>query len=391
MEKDNDQIWNGSFLFVCWTYFFILLAFISLRVISGFGWLHNIDIRWVEIGFSFLSQVIIMAAMPIIAMFLYKRRKERNQDISLVAEKPKVNLFTSFGFDKPSWKVIGMAFLLGILIYFFNIFVASFFNGILSMFGFRMPTGMGSMPFTGIWGLFISLTLIAVLPGICEEVSHRGMLLKSFESRMGVMRAILFSSILFGFMHLNIIQVFYAAILGYIIALATVATKSLWVGIIMHFMNNALGTYFSIAHNYGWVGGNLLHHMMDIFATAGGIVLYIAFIIFLVWSIFKIIHHLASEKYNNNKTGYLAEIIKRNPEMLNKQNGGIYTFDEFTQKIDFNVKRSTMWAQTKFFLDPTIILPKKPMNLTRHEKVIFYGVLFMGGVITIFTMVWGFL
>jgi len=390
-ETNHDKIWDGSFTFVCWTYFVILLMFISLRVVSGLGWLEGLDNRVVEIGFSFLSQIVIMAGVPLVAMYIYKKRKEgKTEYVSMEDAKPKTNLWVSFGFDKPSIGTIGFAFLLGFLIYFFNIFVASFFNGILGLFGFRFGGGIGDMSFTGIGGLFVMLTLIAVLPGICEEVSHRGMLLKSFSSRMGIMRAMLFSSILFGFMHLNIVQVFFAAVLGYIIALATVATKSLWVGIIMHFMNNALATYLSIANRNGWFGGNLLQDMMSIFSGMG-FILYIAFAIFLFWAIFQIIHVLARRTYEKDKSQHLITIIKQDPSVLTKPDGGVLTLDEFTATVDVALPRLSKWQKTKFFVDPMTLFKKRPMNLTRHERMIFYGILFMGGLITLFTMVWGFL
>ncbi|MCL2755630.1 MAG: CPBP family intramembrane metalloprotease [Firmicutes bacterium] len=394
IKKENteqtDKIWDGSFLFVCWTYFIILLMFASLRVISGLGWLDNLDRRVVEVGFSIASQIIIMAAVPLVAMFIYKRRLEKKKNQTTLTDNKKTSLFASFGFDKPSARTIGFAILLGLLIYFFNIFVASFFNGILNMLGFRFMMGMGETPFGGVWGLVIGLALIAVLPGVCEEVSHRGMLLKSFSARMGIMRAMFWTSIMFGFMHLNVVQVFYAAILGYIIALATVATRSLWVGIIMHFMNNGIGTYLSLAYRYNWFGGDMLYHMMNLFAGAG-IILYIAFVVFLYWSIMHIIHVLAKMGYQKNRIRSLANIIAEYPNILVKPDGVIATFDEFAVQVDQNLERVSKWQRTKFYLDPMSAMVRKPMKLTVKEKTIFYGIIFMGALLTIFTAVWGFL
>ena len=390
----HERDWDGSFNFVLITYIVIMLAFILVRMVAGFGWLSPSDpynyahMRAVDIGFGIVSQILIMTAIPVAAMFFWRRRRARHTGKGLDNSVKSVG--ASFGFDKPNLKVIGFAVILGIIAFFFNIFVSALFNGILSFAGFRNFSG-GFEHWSGIGALFALLTLVAVLPGFCEEVTHRGMLLRSFTPRLGVMRAIMLSSIMFGFMHLNIVQVFYAAILGYIIALATVATKSLWTGVIMHFLNNGIGIYLSLASRpeNNWPLGNLFDSISGIF-NIFGIFVYVIVIWGGLYLMLAIIRMFAQDNYTKNKAAHIGAIIRANPDII-KHNDRILTIEELTIHADTALQKLGNWQKLKFYLDPVHASGKRPAPLNRLESTLLCGVLFLGGIITLFTMVWGFL
>ena len=382
-HQSTTNPWNGTFLFSCFVFLGILLLFIGLRVLAGTAWANSLPNWVVELGFSFLSQIVIMLLVPLIAMRIYWKKKEKTT--------PTLpTLSRRFGFDKPKGRTIAYAFALGALIYLFNIIVAGVFTGVLSLIGFRFPTfGFGS--FSGVGGLLIAMLLIGVLPGLCEEVTHRGLLLNSFAQKFGIMKAMLYSSILFGFMHLNVIQVFYAAILGYIIALAVVATRSLWVGVIMHFMNNGLGTYFSLANRYNWFGGNFITNIFNAVST-GGVIFYLLFTILLYLTVMRIIHMFAKETYQRNRYAHLAQIIAHDPEMRAKASEIGDHFELFAQYIEDGVARLPRTYQLRFYLDPnTMSKVKRHPQLTPLERTAFWGIMFLGGLVTLFTLIWGLL
>jgi len=87
--------------------------------------------------------------------------------------------------------------------------------------------------------VFVSILVIAVAPAICEEILHRGLLLKAYESR-GTMKAIVISSIMFGFFHFDITNLLGPILLGLLFGYYTVRTNSIFAGAIAHFMNNFL-------------------------------------------------------------------------------------------------------------------------------------------------------
>jgi membrane protease YdiL (CAAX protease family) len=100
----------------------------------------------------------------------------------------------------------------------------------------------------GTYGIILSLLIIACLPGICEEVMFRGVLLRGFE-RLGITKAILISSFLFGLLHLDFQKLLGTFLLGALIGLIVYRTNSIFAGMIAHFSNNAIAVllYYAMA------------------------------------------------------------------------------------------------------------------------------------------------
>lgn len=86
----------------------------------------------------------------------------------------------------------------------------------------------------------INLLVIALMPAICEEMLFRGFIFTSFKSKKGVKMAIIGSAILFGFMHIDFIRIVPTAILGISFAFAVYKSESIFVSMLMHFINNGL-------------------------------------------------------------------------------------------------------------------------------------------------------
>jgi len=84
------------------------------------------------------------------------------------------------------------------------------------------------------------MLLLAVTPALCEEIVFRGVLLggtRTLEPR----RMIVLNGVVFGAFHLSfetVIRFLPTAALGALIAWAVWRTGSLWVGALMHFLNN---------------------------------------------------------------------------------------------------------------------------------------------------------
>ena len=90
--------------------------------------------------------------------------------------------------------------------------------------------------------MFIS---IAIVPALVEEFALRGMLLSNLR-RYGNTFAIVASAFVFGIFHGDVAQIPFAFICGIFFAYAVIATDSLWTGIIIHAMNNALSCISSV-------------------------------------------------------------------------------------------------------------------------------------------------
>ncbi len=91
---------------------------------------------------------------------------------------------------------------------------------------------------TNLTELIIGVLIIGVAPGVCEELMHRGFLLKAYEKR-GSYKAVVIVSIFFGLFHFDITNLLGPIFLGLVIGYYVVRTDSIYAGILAHFLNNA--------------------------------------------------------------------------------------------------------------------------------------------------------
>jgi len=85
------------------------------------------------------------------------------------------------------------------------------------------------------------LALLALTPAICEEAVFRGVLLAGIRGRASAVRVAVFNGLVFGAFHLSFESAFRflpTAWLGFILAWAVLSTRSIWVGVLIHFVNN---------------------------------------------------------------------------------------------------------------------------------------------------------
>src|SRR5262249_37098991 len=102
--------------------------------------------------------------------------------------------------------------------------------------------------------VWLGLLVIAVVPAICEEVAFRGFILSGLRRDYSTRSAIVLSAFLFGFLHVLLSlfqQLFNATLLGIVLGLLAVRSRSLLPGIIFHLLNNGAALVAS-----RWVEGN---------------------------------------------------------------------------------------------------------------------------------------
>ena len=90
--------------------------------------------------------------------------------------------------------------------------------------------------------LVASLIVIAGVPCFLEEIAYRGIFYNEY-SRINPVKAIILSSLLFGFLHMNFNQFMYAVVGGVVFALVVEATGSITASMIMHFMINGSSVF----------------------------------------------------------------------------------------------------------------------------------------------------
>ena len=107
------------------TYFLMVILFVTLRMLANYGVLDFLAQNEVvaDVVLSCFIQIGIMFSMSLFAYSLIKKQKVKTT-------------FKQFGFKKISFKAVLICILMGFCIFFINILVSSFFNGIISGLGY---------------------------------------------------------------------------------------------------------------------------------------------------------------------------------------------------------------------------------------------------------------
>lgn len=97
----------------------------------------------------------------------------------------------------------------------------------------------------GAGALALQLLLLGVLTGAGEEFAFRGVLTNAL-TRYGSAVAVAVSTVVFALAHGINLALIPAVIVGLIAGVLTVRTRSIWPGVVVHVVNNAVGTVVSL-------------------------------------------------------------------------------------------------------------------------------------------------
>ncbi len=331
--------------------YFTAITLVALLFLLGYiGLIQN------EILSSVLIQIVVMFAIPLLMYCLLLKRN------------PKEAL-KDCGIKKISTKMLGISIVLGFVLYFINSFVADAFYSIISMFGYESLSSGTTVKLT--YGrLFKELILSCVFPGICEEFLHRGIMLHANKKHTNTKFCLITSSLLFGFMHLNIRQFFYAAILGFLIGYISLVADSIIPAIIIHFMNNFLSNYFFYGTHLNWPLARFYNYVTNIFMENA--------FIFVSSSVVAVL--LLLMLYN-----YLTKIMLT--ERANIEIKAIFKALEME-------KLTLIEAQIRFNEINSLLKEKSVKESTQKQtsftdKIFLISSIVLGALITISSFIWG--
>lgn len=331
---------------------------LSVAVIFVLGYFNIVTNQFLS---TFLIQGIVMLAMPIV---LY----------SLFISKNVKQTFKDFGFKKITFSVLGLSICLGFVLFFINTYVADIFFTILSFLGYDNSINIA---LNTNYKIGLDFVLTAIIPGFCEEVLHRGMFMRGCKKQGFTRYGLLFSSILFGLIHLNIQQFFYAMILGGLMSIVVIVSDSIYPAMIIHFMNNALSLYFGYGAKYDWPLVELKSSIENaIFST--GFIFSIIIICLVIWGLLYLYK-------------YLIKLIIRDKH---KQMTLQLARDLNMQDMDYP-SIQTKLNEIEVVLEKT---SSNPVDIINHEtpitftdKIFLYSSLVLGILVTISSFVWGIL
>jgi sodium transport system permease protein len=108
---------------------------------------------------------------------------------------------------------------------------------------------------------------LAVLPGICEELAFRGVLLYGLSKRLRPMQLALVVGVVFGLFHVSLFRLIPTGYLGVVLTAVTLLTGSIFPAMLWHTLNNATAL---VPAYLGWFSADLaLESWMYWMAAAG--------------------------------------------------------------------------------------------------------------------------
>ena len=332
--------------------YFVAITLVAIIFVLGYlGILQN------EILTSFLIQIVVMFAIP---MLMY----------SLLTKKRLKETLTDAGLKKVTTNTIIISIGLGFTLYFINTFVADTFSSIIAMFGYENISSGTSQTTVTYGTLLKELILSCVLPGFCEEFLHRGIMLHANKKYSNPKFCLIISSLLFGLVHLNIRQFFYAAILGFLMGYTTLVADSIIPSIIAHFMNNFLSTYFFYGSQFKWPLASFVAEIREYFY--GNIMIFMISstlcVVLLFLAYIKLTKLLQKERLKKE----IHLIIKETQmEKLTMEEAQI-KFEEINQLLKLNALNQNNQNKSTFF-----------------DKIFLISSIVLGVLITISSFIWG--
>ncbi len=154
------------------------------------------------------------------------------------------SLRATFRLRMPAWSAIGIGIGLAVVAHPLSVELAQF---LVEHQVFPEPPesirNALSMIKTGDQPAWLLLMVFAVTPAICEELAFRGFILSGLARGGRLAIAVGISSLMFGIVHMIPQQAFNAALLGLVLGLLAIYSRSLLPAMAFHFCNNAIATY----------------------------------------------------------------------------------------------------------------------------------------------------
>lgn len=106
--------------------------------------------------------------------------------------------------------------------------------------------------------LGVQILSLAILIPICEELVFRGLLFKRLRMQGGFMQAAMYSAVVFGFLHMNLVQMIYGFLLGLMFAYIYEKYGSVKAPILAHVSMNLLSVLATEYRLYEWLAEDMM-------------------------------------------------------------------------------------------------------------------------------------
>ncbi len=180
-----------------------------------------------DLGKGLLYTQLLIILFPVL---LTLRILKLDQKITLRLQAPRVKEIVLIPFI-----AIPAAVLVSLLSQVINQlfpFPKEYLEQISKLFQMKMP----------VWQQFL---IIAVAPGVCEEVLFRGFLMRFFEKN-GKIAAVIISAFLFALFHLDPFRFLPVLLLGFLLGYLTIRSGSIYNSMLSHAINNGFALFVTV-------------------------------------------------------------------------------------------------------------------------------------------------
>lgn len=257
MNTEKKQIKRkarGLGFFIMGHQLFFLLGTTVLTAIVGSA-LSIIGMEYLESATLCITSDLMQLVAGIFFLVLYLVNRRKIKETPMVKSKCTPKLFV---------KSILSIFVVNMVLSLMDMLLVNFTG-----FSLTMP----SESMTNMNPLLMFFT-VAVFPAMVEELLYRGVLYRFLRGH-GVQFAAITSSIIFGLIHLNFLQFFFASFMGVVCCYIYEATGKIRYSMLLHLLNNSVLVLFSILP--------LTNEVSAIIQIALGVVSLVAAIVYLVY------------------------------------------------------------------------------------------------------------
>ena len=152
----------------------------------------------------------------------------------------KADMKTLFSVQAPKWKCIPGGLLLYVGSYCLVLVSTVLLTQIFPQSTQNVNQAFGVLlekPFA------LVLLVMALMPAVGEEIFFRGFLYGGLKHKYGVVWGILISSFIFGAFHMSLVKLIPTGILGACFAYIAYRSGSIFIGMFLHFVNNAVSMF----------------------------------------------------------------------------------------------------------------------------------------------------
>ncbi|MDD3839453.1 MAG: type II CAAX endopeptidase family protein [Clostridia bacterium] len=202
------------------------------------------------------------------------------------------------------------------------VFLSLIVNYILSLFGELIPSPIPPIT-TG--GEYIKgLLVISGSAAICEEFLFRGVILSGYQ-KLGGRKAIIISSLMFGFMHINVQNLVGPLVIGIILGYLVYRSNSILAGMVGHFTFNSIAvTLAYLASTFQGVNGDMMNEVPSLDALPAGF-LIAAIVVWMIIAIGAAALLVLFLKLFNKTVGDQGNSFEREA-VVHKVKGGFFAY-----------------------------------------------------------------